>query len=64
MYVCICNAVTDHQIRAAADRGVSTLDALAAETGCGTTCGCCREFALRILEDNAIPGGAFLSAAA
>jgi bacterioferritin-associated ferredoxin len=64
MYVCICNAVTDRAIREAADRGIASLDELAVATGCGSTCGCCRELALRILEDNTIPGGMLLSVAA
>lgn len=52
MYVCICNAVTDRAIREAADRGVSTLDQLAVETGCGSTCGCCRTLAVAILDEH------------
>jgi bacterioferritin-associated ferredoxin len=52
MYVCICHAVSDRTIREAAQRGVNTLEALAAETGTGTCCGACRPFALKILEDH------------
>lgn len=50
MYVCICNAVTDRQIREAAADGVDTLDALACRTGCGTCCGSCRPLALQVLD--------------
>lgn len=56
MFVCICQAVSDRTIREAAARGVTTLEALAAETGTGTCCGACRPFALQILEEHA--GGA------
>lgn len=52
MFVCICHAVSDRTIREAAERGVTTLEALAAETGTGTCCGACRPFALQILEEH------------
>jgi bacterioferritin-associated ferredoxin len=56
MYVCLCHGVTDRSIREAAGRGVSTLEALAAETGAGTCCGACRPLALEILQEPAGPG--------
>lgn len=45
MYVCVCNGVTDRDIQRAVDEGCDSLEALAARTGCGVTCGCCREYA-------------------
>ena len=54
MYVCICNAVTDRAIREAADRGCDSLEGLAAQTGCGTTCGCCRDLAVQILDQHVV----------
>jgi len=39
VYVCICNGVTDHQIREAASHGVTTVGELTMRTGCGATCG-------------------------
>ena len=50
MYVCICNAVTDSDIRKAVDSGVHNMKQLGQATGCGTTCGCCREIAVEILQ--------------
>ncbi|HET7843621.1 MAG TPA: (2Fe-2S)-binding protein [Xanthomonadales bacterium] len=50
MYVCICNAVTDRQIREAAAKGVECLDGLACETGAGTCCGACRPLAIQVLD--------------
>lgn len=41
MYVCICNAVTDCDIRNAARAGCTNLDELTQKTGCGTCCGSC-----------------------
>jgi len=52
MYVCICKAVTDHEIREAAETGVDNLDKLAEALGAGTGCGCCRETAQQIIEQH------------
>jgi len=50
MYVCICNGVTDHQIREAAASGVRSVAELTMRTGCGASCGTCLETASAILE--------------
>lgn len=41
MYVCICNAVTDGEIRETYARGARTFDALQDELGVAACCGCC-----------------------
>jgi len=51
MYVCICNAVTDRDIRRAAEEGVETYAQLQACTGCGTCCGCCEADARLLLAE-------------
>lgn len=51
MYVCICNAVTDRQIRQAAEQGVSSMAELSRRTGCTDCCGSCADLASEILED-------------
>jgi bacterioferritin-associated ferredoxin len=52
VYVCICNGVTDHQIRDAAANGVRSVSELTMRTGCGATCGTCLETAAGILENS------------
>ena len=51
MYVCICNAITDKQIRRAAKAGVTSMSALQAELGVAAGCGSCSEAASRILSE-------------
>ena len=51
MYVCICNAITDKQIRAAAENGTTDLRALQAELGVATGCGSCEDMATEILAE-------------
>jgi bacterioferritin-associated ferredoxin len=51
MYVCICNAVTDRDIREAARRGVRSMDALGDQLKVGTCCGNCRDCAQRVLGE-------------
>jgi len=50
MYVCICNAVTDTDIRNAVDDGVRSMKQLRQATGCSSTCGCCRDTAREVLQ--------------
>jgi len=50
MYVCICNAVTDSDIRNAVETGVRNMKQLGQATGCSSTCGCCRETARETLK--------------
>ena len=52
MYVCICNSVTDSDIRDAVDNGVSNMRQLRQSTGCGSKCGCCKETAVEILQQS------------
>jgi bacterioferritin-associated ferredoxin len=60
MYVCICNGVTDHQIREAAAGGVRSMAELTMRTGCGGSCGTCMETAAGILDTaRAEHGGGF-----
>ena len=51
MYVCICNGVTDRQIRQAAEAGCRTMAELTMRTGAGATCGSCVEMATGLLDD-------------
>jgi len=59
MFVCICNQVTDKQIRQAAEEGLCSFDSLSAELNVGTCCGKCRTCARKVLrealKENAYP---------
>jgi bacterioferritin-associated ferredoxin len=49
MYVCICNGVTDKDIRQAAEAGCKSMAELTMRTGCGATCGTCLDMAAELL---------------
>jgi len=51
MYVCVCNKVTDHEIRRAFDAGVDTMDKLCRELQVGSCCGRCKDCAVRLLNE-------------
>ncbi len=53
MYVCICNSVTDKQIRKAAAHGVDNLLELREELGVASCCGSCADAAEEILQESA-----------
>ena len=52
MYVCVCNAITDKQIRKAAKAGVTDLYGLQRELGVAAGCGSCKEAASEILRQS------------
>ena len=51
MYVCICNNVTDSDIRDAVHNGVRDLDGLSEELNVATCCGQCKTCAKRLLRE-------------
>lgn len=50
MYICVCNAVTDSDIRKAVDGGVRNLKQLRQATNCGTRCGSCTKMSIEVLQ--------------
>lgn len=52
MYVCICNAITEDELRSAVAEGASSLGELMRTTGAGTCCGSCTDEAERLLEES------------
>jgi bacterioferritin-associated ferredoxin len=52
MYVCVCNAVTDSEIRGAVKLGVRSLADLSAALGVATCCGRCSECACSVLSES------------
>jgi len=52
MYVCICKAVTDKQIRRAAAQGVDNLYELREHLGVASGCGSCADMASDILREH------------
>lgn len=50
MYVCICQAVTDREIRHAVRDGVLSFEQLQLKLGVATCCGCCREQAVEVFH--------------
>jgi bacterioferritin-associated ferredoxin len=50
MYICICNGITDHDIRDAAEAGCRSVAELTMRTGAGASCGSCLDMAGELLE--------------
>jgi bacterioferritin-associated ferredoxin len=53
VYVCVCNAVTDREIRACADLGCRTVDDLRQRIGVASCCGRCAPTAEQVLREHA-----------
>ena len=52
MYVCLCKAVTDREIREAVEDGASHVSDLAERCGLGTGCGRCRNTAQELIDQH------------
>ncbi|HEU0277568.1 MAG TPA: (2Fe-2S)-binding protein [Rhodanobacteraceae bacterium] len=50
MYVCVCKAVSDQDIRRAVAHGAQTFEAVQAATHCTTCCGCCEDEARQLVD--------------
>lgn len=51
MYVCVCNGITDRDIRKAVDNGCTSMRQLSRELQVGRQCGRCASMAREILSD-------------
>jgi len=51
VFVCICNGITDTQIRAAVARGANSLEALNAGLQVASSCGECACMAQQLIDD-------------
>jgi bacterioferritin-associated ferredoxin len=51
MIVCVCEAVSDREVRATRDAGAQSLEAIAEATGAGAGCGCCHGTIAKILAE-------------
>lgn len=60
MYVCVCRAVTDGQIREAVQEGCCSMRELRNELGVATQCGRCATTARDVLNDSLQEVGRFI----
>lgn len=49
MIVCVCNNISDREIRQAVDLGLSSMDELRRDLGLSTCCGQCASYAEQVL---------------
>lgn len=50
MYICICHAITEKDIKKAVGKGASSIAQLSEVTMLGTHCGCCTQHAHQVLN--------------
>jgi bacterioferritin-associated ferredoxin len=51
MIVCICNRVTEAEVRKAAGAGAPTPEKAYAFHGCEVQCGCCLDYAQDVIDE-------------
>jgi bacterioferritin-associated ferredoxin len=51
MIVCVCNAITEKEVRDAARQGCRTSEAAYASLDCEPQCGCCLDYAQEIIDE-------------
>jgi len=52
MIVCVCNNISDREIRQAIELGITTMDELRADLGVATCCGQCASYAEEVLNEH------------
>ena len=52
MIVCVCNNISDREIRQAVDLGITTMAELRGDLGVATCCGKCGSCAKKVLKDH------------
>jgi bacterioferritin-associated ferredoxin len=50
MIVCVCNRLTEHEVREAAKSGARSPEAAYAKLDCEAQCGCCLDYAQEIID--------------
>ena len=55
MIVCVCNAITEHELRELAQQGARAPEAAYAKLGCEPQCGCCLDYAQEIIDEERCP---------
>jgi len=56
MYVCVCNAVTDREIRQVIEEGATTLRQVRARLPVGRCCGRCVDAVREVIEEQRATG--------
>ena len=51
MIVCVCNRITESEVRNAARAGACTPEKAYAGHGCEVQCGCCLEYAQELIDE-------------
>ena len=51
MIICVCNAITETEVREAARDGARTPEAAYSALGCEPQCCCCLDYAQEIIDD-------------
>ena len=51
MIVCVCNRISEKEVRQAARAGAATPEAAYARVGCEIQCGCCLEYAQDVIDE-------------
>jgi bacterioferritin-associated ferredoxin len=52
MYICVCHAISDRQIREVVDRGADSLCDVQAYLPVASCCGCCEETARELIAEH------------
>ena len=51
MIVCVCNRITEDEVRDATAKGACTPDRAYACLGCEVQCGCCVDYAQEVIDE-------------
>jgi bacterioferritin-associated ferredoxin len=62
MYICVCHAISDRQIREAVDQGADSLEKVQAHLPVASCCGSCADSARELIESQVESASAAVAA--
>lgn len=57
MIVCVCNGISDRDVKAAIKNGMTSVEQLSASLGVASGCGCCRETCSDMIAEHTCASG-------
>jgi bacterioferritin-associated ferredoxin len=60
MFICVCHAISDREVRSAIEGGATTREEVTRSCRAGGDCGACHQTIEEMIEDHVVPASALV----